>query len=356
MVFSVFNTASYAQSLKLVLGTYECISNDACEDGYCDIDTHVCKTYASVCPITECPEITEPVCQNGQHNVDGVCIECVSNTDCQQADKPWCDTTSLSCQACSADKPFWTGHYCEACPQGTIQSNGSCVCPPDKPYRVSTCINCESNQIFDSDKNTCRCPDSLPNWNTNTGMCVEACTLDRIWNTMENVCQCPSGKPFWDPDIEQCVACTGISLNGKCYDCDQSVGETVDENKLLCVIDLEPENFYYRNSMPYITHTIARIEQGLKYDYTLVCTSTLIDNLLMVKYGPADGSSEQKTETFMGALIRYTGSPKMTTKSLSVGTIANFYIWNDGVDYSGNEIGFIGTMVLQRPVSRVLTP
>ena len=225
------------QRLRLLIGEYECSKNADCDEGWCDIDTHVCRTYPT------CPEL--PECGD-QNEVNGRCVECISNADCADSHRPYCNMGTFTCQTCPGDKPFWNGNECEACPAGTTLSGGVCACPSDKPYRVAACIGCESNKIFVSEHNACECPSDLPNWNASAKVCSPACTNGYLWsgtacvecltnadcndtstpvcnssnaceacststpywNTLTKRCEtCPTSTPYWNTSTKKCEAC-----------------------------------------------------------------------------------------------------------------------------------------------------
>ena len=219
MVLSV-NCPVSAQHIRLVIGEYECKSTADCEDGICDIDTHTCRTFPS------CPEL--PEC-GALHEVDGKCVECISNADCTDSNKPWCNIGTFACQTCPGDKPFWNGSECEACPAGTTLESGVCACPSDKPYRLAACIGCEGNKIFVSERNSCECPSGLPNWNASAKVCSPACTNGYLWSgtscvecltnndcddalkpvcNASNSCEsCPTNTPYWNYATKRCESC-----------------------------------------------------------------------------------------------------------------------------------------------------
>ncbi len=104
-----YSNESMAQKLQLVIGKYDCTKNEDCtSDQHCDIDTHRCINYADrancpTCLEPECPEITCPMvpacpdlseyikldecptlptCLDGEYNLNGTCVKCISNSDC----------------------------------------------------------------------------------------------------------------------------------------------------------------------------------------------------------------------------------------------------------------------------------
>ncbi len=208
------------QRLRLLIGEYECSKNADCDEGWCDIDTHVCRTYPT------CPEL--PECGD-QNEVNGRCVECISNADCADSHRPYCNMGTFTCQTCPGDKPFWNGNECEACPAGTSLEGGVCACPSDKPYRVAACIGCESNKIFVSEHNACECPSDLPNWNASAKVCSPACTNGYLWSgtacvecltnadckdtstpvcNSSNACEaCSTSTPYWNTSTKRCEAC-----------------------------------------------------------------------------------------------------------------------------------------------------
>lgn len=247
-----FVCSASAQHLRPVIGEYECTSTADCEEGICDIDTHTCRT----CP--SCPEL--PECGD-KNEVNGKCVECTSNAECTESGRPYCNTATFTCQTCPGDKPFWNGNECEACPAGTTLEGGVCSCPSDKPYRLASCIGCEGNKIFVSEHNACECPSDLPNWNTETKMCVEPCENDWKWketqcvecltnadckegesplcNTDNTCTPCPSSRPSWNDELKQCEECSLTrpywnKAERQCQPCPD--GGIYDVEKGTCVI------------------------------------------------------------------------------------------------------------------------
>ncbi len=246
------NNSAYAQSMKLVIGQYECTSNAGCSDGYCDIDTHKCIN----CPECEsCPDV--PECKTGWSLVNNVCKECVSDDDCTGS-KPRC--VSNQCVSCPSNRPVWNGEYCD-CKDGEINLDGTCVkcvssadcpddkpvcntvshkcevCPSDKPYWNGTICDC--NEGYYSLKGKClklrECFDNLdckdtnkPVCNTTTGMC-EPCPTTRKWWTGTKCVQCRNYNDCKDNgnnhvcniygDCEPCAAATPIWTGSKCIEC-----------------------------------------------------------------------------------------------------------------------------------------
>ncbi len=217
------NNSAYAQSMKLVIGQYECTSNSSCNNGYCDIDSHKCvniDTYCNELGYCSCSEnddntsanscLTVSDCQSGWSVVNNVCKECVSDTDCT-GNKPRC--VSNQCVSCPTNRPVWNGEYCD-CVDGEINVDGTCVkcissndCPNEKPVCNAISHRCEA------------CPSDKPNWNGEycdcpdgeyfaDGKCmklVECFTnancmyLKPVCNTVTGLCeQCPASSPYWD--------------------------------------------------------------------------------------------------------------------------------------------------------------
>ncbi len=242
------NSPVKAQSMKLVIGQYECTSNTPCNNGYCDIETHKCVTH--FCPETEentCPDVSD--CEAGWSVVNNVCKECTSDDECS-GDKPQC--VSNQCVACPTNRPVWNGEYCD-CPDGEINVDGTCMkcisskdCPTDKPVCNATSHKCES------------CPTEKPNWNGEYCDCQEGyysikgeclqlrecfsnknCAMPKpVCNLDEGLCEaCPTTSPIWDD--EKCVQClnntncSGYELTPACDLTDNRCKscENIDSNK-----------------------------------------------------------------------------------------------------------------------------
>ncbi len=182
-----------AQSMKLVIGQYECTNNDMCgDDSYCDIETHRCteKCACEVCP--------EPlVCEAGKSNLNGVCVECVNSNDCPFA-TPYCDNNK--CTKCPSNRPIFKNGECKACSEVSIRRpyylNNQCV-------RCLSDINCSGDTPVCNPKTNsceeCRDDSSCPNGLkcTSSGKCVH-CLNDG---------HCPENKPICDTATNQCWPC-----------------------------------------------------------------------------------------------------------------------------------------------------
>ncbi len=248
MICFCVNYSVNAQSMKLVIGQYECTSNTPCNNGYCDIETHKCATC-------NCPEpdgescVTVSDCEAGWSVVNNVCKECTSDDECS-GDKPQC--VSNQCVACPTNRPVWNGEYCD-CPDGEINVDGTCMkcisskdCPTDKPVCNATSHKCES------------CPTEKPNWNGEYCDCQEGyysikgeclqlrecfsnknCAMPKpVCNLDEGLCEaCPTTSPIWnDEKCVQCLNntdCSGYELTPSCDLTDNRCKscENIDSNK-----------------------------------------------------------------------------------------------------------------------------
>ncbi len=150
-----------------------------------------------------------PMCKEGSGS-DNVCVECVTNGNCQEKN-PNSYCSNNQCHNCPSDKPYWSSKFnmCVACIDdmgGTTQdtgctaaqpmclegngANSMCVecaldenCPSNKPFCVNyTCINCRADQVYQN------------------GRCV--CTGGRV--EQNGQCVCPAGK-YWNNG--QCTPC-----------------------------------------------------------------------------------------------------------------------------------------------------
>ncbi len=231
----IFSTNTFAQSMKLVIGKYECTRNSDCGNGYCDIASHKC----TVCSggnsggntggdsggdsggnsggngDNTCVSVAD--CKVGWSVVNNVCKECTSNDECT-GDKPQC--VSNQCIACPTDKPVWNGKYCD-CSDGEINLDGTCMgcassenCPTNKPYCNPVSHRCET------------CPTDKPRWLKDHCDCAEGyysvngeclklreCFSNKNCSMPKPVCDldnglcnaCPTTTPIWDG--EKCVQC-----------------------------------------------------------------------------------------------------------------------------------------------------
>ncbi len=238
MSMSVFINQVYAQSISMVIGKYECISNTGCDaDHYCDIDTHKC-VQLPVCEI--CPEPL--VCSNGEYNLNGVCVACLNNKDCS-SDKPLCDIDN-QCVGCSTGS-HWNGYDCITCPNDKKwdDKTASCVkCTEDSDCEeacnpeTNTCQKCvavDGLKPYWDGKSCVSCvekDETTPAWNGETCvMCSEKNVNKPVWNDgacvscaekdettpawKDGACvscaTADSSKPYWNKRTKQCEVCPG---------------------------------------------------------------------------------------------------------------------------------------------------
>ncbi len=210
IMFFTINHSGNAQSMKLVIGQYECTSNSACTEGYCDIDTHKCVANPE-CKNQECKSCLDlSDCKIGWSVVNNVCKECTSDDECA-GDKPRC--VSNQCVSCPTNRPVWNGEYCD-CPDGEINIDGLCVkcasssdCPTDKPMCNAIshkCEGCPADKPIWNGKE-CGCPDGEYYANGKCMKLVECYTNENclfpkpICNTETGMCErCPETTPDWD--------------------------------------------------------------------------------------------------------------------------------------------------------------
>ncbi len=220
-----------AQSMKLVIGQYECVSNSGCSGGqYCDVDTHKCVQACSVCPSCDdvsntpdnpnlpgSPDSSE-LCDNGYLKLNSRCVECVSSADCP-TEKPYCNVDKRQCESCNDKYPHWNGAKC-TCKSGLYNLDGKCIqcisatdCPAEKPRCNKISFQCES------------CPSNAPVWNGKycgcptgeysvDGKCLPLveCYTDQnckypkpVCNTTTGMCErCPDDSPDWDASRGVC--------------------------------------------------------------------------------------------------------------------------------------------------------
>ncbi len=177
-----FLSSASAQSISMVIGTYECTTNEKCgTNEYCDIDKHKCINKIENCPICdecqicpepticsdysdyikpeECPKSIE--CAPEEHNLDGLCVKCVSNNDCS-GNTSVCDNNTGECvecttnSHCSETNPVCSDEgKCTTCTNNNQCGNGPC----DKSS--GKCVEC----LTDDD-----CPEMC---NPITKKCIE---------------------------------------------------------------------------------------------------------------------------------------------------------------------------------------
>ncbi len=244
-----YSSESIAQKLRLVIGKYDCTTNEDCSSNqFCDIDTHRCIHYTdraecstspdlkdctdcSICLTTQkcvdggyCPECSDcsdlikpeecPVntitCALGQINLNNTCVECVNNSNCP-SDKPLCsDNKCVSC----GDK-YWNNYDCISCPK-------------NKPYWDASSLTCVECLINDNCDHVCE---------QSTKTCRSCVSMNYdmpYYNSSTKTCEiCPEEKPIWynhDKECKKChdnTECEKYDINkprcgtdGKCYPCE----------------------------------------------------------------------------------------------------------------------------------------
>ncbi len=218
-------------------------------------------------------------CPSGTIELRDECVECTSNSDCYGKNKnyPICNKRNV-CEACPGDtiwgtnntcacpdekpysnknkcyectsddhcykkntsKPLCVVNSCQACPDGQTWENGSCTCPPERPYKnaIGECVACDGpttewdpvnkqckcpeNQILNGDRTACVCPYEKPLKMAN-GKCV-ACANEKImkWNEELQECVClDSENKIPNDDGTDCVCPenTFENANGYCESC-----------------------------------------------------------------------------------------------------------------------------------------
>ena len=127
----VCNTDNVCEACPITTPIYlgdkcvECRGNSDCQDSskpICNGDNscEACpndnpKYNATTGECESCPT-DKPMYHNGQ------CVECIANTDCQDASKPACDINNV-CGPCPNDKPYWYNGQCNVCPEGASWSD-----------------------------------------------------------------------------------------------------------------------------------------------------------------------------------------------------------------------------------------
>ncbi len=238
-----------AQSLKLVIGKYDCFEDSDCNNGYCDINTHECvRCYGDQIMINQ-----ECTCPEGTYTYGNSCIECdeqsevwngVNGCFCNEAndyhlingicqlcpDKQiWngqeciCALTKEICSAgvdtqnclcCPAEKPIWNGKNCESCGNDMYADNGIC-CPIGQHNENGICVCGEKETMCNN--SCCR-----QNQTCQNGYCVGYCShFDETIN--DNVCRLCNETNGLISNKENGTLCqvsfspnTGTCLNGTC--------------------------------------------------------------------------------------------------------------------------------------------
>ncbi len=203
--------------LRLVVGGYECLTNDACENGYCDIESHTCVRFPDCptcneesceefCPV--CPEL--PTCSAGEHLLDNVCVQCVRSSDCAGA-TPYCNPDTNMCEGCPVDFPKWNGVMC-GCADGMYMQGSVCV--------PSICECKDNDDCTGTGKPIC---------DVATSQCKSCPSEKPYWDETLKACTCPLDRPYWD------------NTSGRCEVCPDS--GTYDRTKQKCVIVVAESGF-----------------------------------------------------------------------------------------------------------------
>ncbi len=215
----IMSTNTFAQSIKLVIGQYDCFSDSDCTNaglnGYCDTNENQCV----ICPGRQEPKDKECVCPADTHKLGSECIECNTESEVWNGERCICNEENgyhrinNICATCPADKPYWNGDKCVQCLSSsdcidslkpwcdTANNEYACKsCPPTKPFWTGERCGCTQNQHCKS--------------------------LTSPWcNIITHKCsRCPQGSK-WNKELQNCV-CTDqhkIIASGECI-CDQSKG------------------------------------------------------------------------------------------------------------------------------------
>lgn len=206
--------------LRLAIGEYECLTNGECENGYCDIESHVCVRFPD-CP--DCPECNAescedycpvcpepPTCNAGEHLLDNECVQCVRSSDCAGS-TPYCNPDTNECEGCPADFPKWNGKIC-GCADGMYMQGNACV--------PSLCECKDNDDCTDSGRPIC---------DVATSQCVSCSPEKPYWDETLKECTCPLDKPYWN------------NASGQCEPCPDS--GTYDRTKQKCVIMIAESGF-----------------------------------------------------------------------------------------------------------------
>ena len=193
-----------------------CVENGDCQqecgETICDGDTQRCiniydGTYKS-------------------YGVDDVCVECMTDEDCTNPEKPVCNANHF-CEACPDDKPIYnfSTKVCELCPDETpIWHNKTCV-------ECGTNINCRdaSKPVCNTD-NVCEaCPIITPIYLGDK--CVECMGNSDCQDSLKPICNgdnsceaCPNDKSYW--------------YNGQCNVCPEGASWSDEHNGCVAEITL----------------------------------------------------------------------------------------------------------------------
>ncbi len=201
-----FSVNLLAQSIKLVIGKYDCFDDSECTNGYCDLQTHECigchgdqimvdkecvcpdgtYTYGNYC--ISCDEPNEVyngfgrcVCNEiaDYHSIGGICQMCPDKQIWNGKNACICDDTqgyyfmNGDCQQCPIERKYWNGTMCVPC----LISNHCAInqqCGLEQPY---ICSNCPSNLIRPQNREKCQCPSDMGLTVQNNGepICLSYC-------------------------------------------------------------------------------------------------------------------------------------------------------------------------------------
>ncbi len=171
----------------------QCIAHNDCSNPkpYCNEDTHVCE----VCP-TDTPKWkgTSCGCPTGKYNLDGKCVQCVRQSDCE-GDTNFCNALTHTCEKCPTDFPRWNGYACD-CKKGDINVDGVCR---SELYECLKDDDCESidEPVCNKRLYICEpCPPENPEWNANAKKCSKKYTI-----TFNNMGTKTTKKVFEDENV-----------------------------------------------------------------------------------------------------------------------------------------------------------
>ena len=255
---------------------YECLQPRDCNDGYECID-HQCKEV-DLCDGVQCdgdlqcnPQTGSCECMNGGKDLNGRCVECISNGDCPK----FCSSENI-CVDCLKDSDCGSGNW--SCNQGQCQmeedpcatvlcENGTCVdgvctCPGDLDNlggvctcstgypQGTSCVECTQNSHCGSgycgSNNTCveclndgHCDSSKGEKCVSDGTCQttdlcydaeDRCPVGSTCNSSSGACSCPGDLT----DINGVCKCkTGHPKGNSCVDCTQD-SHCGDANQWAC--------------------------------------------------------------------------------------------------------------------------
>lgn len=190
--------------------------------------TNFSELSCSVCAAGSVPDTNSNSCVScatldpSKPAWDSVAQQCVSCLSLDPTKPIWNGSACVSCATVDSSKPIWdsTQEVCKSCDGAGAFGQAIALPKPDN----SDC-KCQNNAVdpwvMGTGDNICRdCPLVMPNFNTSTGACENACNGGKVWTGTS--CACPAGQQ-WFSGINHCAVpntCSnGFTLNNSTNAC-----------------------------------------------------------------------------------------------------------------------------------------